>query len=84
MTETEENRTTRRETYLSATFSTENFTGNGLKSNPGLRGDRPASNASSHGTAVKVKIGLNYIQIFKSYLTHDRLCRLYKAKSVHV
>jgi hypothetical protein len=35
----------------SATLSTTNFTWTDPVSNPGLRGDRPATNRLSHGTA---------------------------------
>jgi hypothetical protein len=49
---TGENRSTRRETCLSATFSTTNPTWTDPGSNPGLRGERPATNRLSHGTAI--------------------------------
>jgi hypothetical protein len=43
--------TTRRKTCLSATLSTANLTWTDLGSNPGLRGERPATDRLSHGTA---------------------------------
>jgi hypothetical protein len=43
--------TTRRKTCLSATLSTTNLTWTDPGSNPGLRGERPATNRLSHGTA---------------------------------
>jgi hypothetical protein len=43
--------TTRRKTCPSATLSTKNPTWSDLGSNPGLRGERPATNRLSHGTA---------------------------------
>jgi hypothetical protein len=43
--------TTRRKTCPSATLSTTNLTWTYLGSNPGLRGERPATNRLSHGTA---------------------------------
>jgi hypothetical protein len=49
---TGENRSTRRETCLSATLSTINPTWTNLGSNPGLRGERPATNRLSHGKAL--------------------------------
>jgi hypothetical protein len=48
---TGENRSTRRKTCLSATLSTTNPTWTDQGSNLGLRGDRPATNRLSHGTA---------------------------------
>jgi hypothetical protein len=46
--------TTRRKTCPSATLSTTNLTWTDPESNPGLRGERPATNRLSHGTAVYV------------------------------
>jgi hypothetical protein len=43
--------TTRRKTCPSATLSTTNLTWTDPGSNPGLRGERPATNRLSHGTA---------------------------------
>jgi hypothetical protein len=51
---TGENRSARGETCPSATFSTTNPTGTNPGSNPGLRGERPATNRLSHGTAISV------------------------------
>jgi hypothetical protein len=48
---TGENRRTRRKTSPSATLSTTNPTGIDPGANPGLRGERPATNHLSHGTA---------------------------------
>jgi hypothetical protein len=49
---TGENRSTRGEACPSATLSTTNPTWTDPVSNPGLRGERPATNSLSHGTAV--------------------------------
>ena len=46
-----ENRITQRKTYPSATLSTTNPTWTDPGSNPGLRGERSATNRLSHGTA---------------------------------
>jgi hypothetical protein len=51
---TGENRRTRRETCPSVTFSTINPTWIEPGVNPGLRGERPAANDLSHGTAHPV------------------------------
>jgi hypothetical protein len=48
---TEDNRRTRRKTYPSATFSTTNPTCTDPGANPGLRGERPATN---HGYGIAV------------------------------
>jgi hypothetical protein len=48
------NRATGRKTCPSTTLSTTNVTGTDLGSSPGLRGERPATNRQSHGTARKV------------------------------
>jgi hypothetical protein len=48
---TGENRITRRKTCPSATLSTTNPTFIEPGANPGLRGERPATNDLSHGTA---------------------------------
>jgi hypothetical protein len=48
---TEENRRTRRKTCLSATLSTTNPTWIDQSANPGLRGERPATNDLSHAMA---------------------------------
>jgi hypothetical protein len=49
---TEEKRSTRGKTCLSATLSTINPTGSNAGLNPDLRGERPATNRLSHGTAL--------------------------------
>jgi hypothetical protein len=49
---TEENRRTQRNICPSATLSTTNPTWNDPGVNPGLRGERPATNRLSHGTAL--------------------------------
>jgi hypothetical protein len=51
---TGENRRTRRKFRPSANMSTTNSTWTDLGANPGLRGERPASNRLSHGTAVAI------------------------------
>jgi hypothetical protein len=48
---TEENRSTRGKTCLSATLSTTNPTLTEPGSNPSLGGGKPAANRLSHGTA---------------------------------
>ena len=48
---TGENRSTRGKTYPSATLSTTNPTWTHPGPNPGLRGERPATNRLSHGSA---------------------------------
>jgi hypothetical protein len=48
---TGENRSTRGKTRPSATFSTTNPTWTDPGPNPGLRGEKPATNRLSHGTA---------------------------------
>jgi hypothetical protein len=58
---TGENRRTRRKTCPSATLSTTNPIWVEPGANPGLRGERPASNDLSHGTA---QIGL-YLDKYK-------------------
>jgi hypothetical protein len=47
--------TIRRQTCPSATLSTTNVTWTDPGSNPGLRGERPATNRLSHGTALSLK-----------------------------
>jgi hypothetical protein len=49
---TEENRSTPGKTFPNATFSTTNPTWTDPGSNPCLRGERPATNRLSHGTAL--------------------------------
>jgi hypothetical protein len=55
---TGENRSirTRRKTCPSVTLSTTNPTWTDPGSNPGLRGERPATNRISHGTAIASNI----------------------------
>jgi hypothetical protein len=50
--------TTRRKTCPSATLSTTNPTWTDPGSNPGLSGERPASNRLSHGTAQSPRLSL--------------------------
>jgi hypothetical protein len=57
---TGENRRTRRKTCPSATLSTTNPTWIDPGANPGLRGERPATNHLSHGMAL-----------YSSYLSHS-------------
>jgi hypothetical protein len=47
-----ENRSTRGKTCPSANLSTTNSTWTDLGSNPGLRGESPATNRLTHGTAL--------------------------------
>jgi hypothetical protein len=49
---TVENRSTRRKTYPIATLSTTILTWTDRRSNPGIRGERPATNRLSRGTAL--------------------------------
>jgi hypothetical protein len=56
---TGENRRTRRKTCPSATSSTKNHKWTVLGAKPGLRGEKPATNSLSYGTAVdNIKVGL--------------------------
>jgi len=55
---TGENRRTRRKTCPSATLSTTNPTWIDPGANPGLRGERPATNDLSHGTAPVWRVNL--------------------------
>jgi hypothetical protein len=61
--------TSRRKTCPSATLSTTNLTWTDPGSNPGLRGERPATNRLSHGKAkTYVKfIGVSRTTEFSSY-----------------
>jgi hypothetical protein len=61
MRPTGENRSTRGKVCPSATLPTTNLTWTDPGSNPGLRGERPATNRLSHGTTVHT-------------LTHLRTC----------
>jgi hypothetical protein len=61
---TGENRSTRRKTCPSATLSTTNPTWTDPGSNPGLRGERLATNRLSNGTACDSSLlqsDINYI-----------------------
>jgi hypothetical protein len=49
---TGENRSTRRKTCPSATLSTTNLAWTDQGSNPGILGERPATNRLSHDTAL--------------------------------
>jgi hypothetical protein len=53
---TGENRSTREKTCPSATLSTTNPTLTDPGSIPGLRGERPATNRLSHGTALVIRL----------------------------
>jgi hypothetical protein len=53
---TGENRSTQGKTFPSAILSTTNPTWTDPGSNPGLRGDRPATNRLSHGTALRFQV----------------------------
>jgi hypothetical protein len=61
-----ENRSTLRKTCPTATLSTTNPTWTDSGSNPGLRGERPATNGLSHGTAVSVTFSCRriYFQVY--------------------
>jgi hypothetical protein len=72
-----ENRITRRKSCSSATLSTTNPTWTDPGSNPGLRGERPATNRLSHGTAHSScskrcqEYSTNIILFFKNKNRHD-------------
>jgi hypothetical protein len=68
---TGKNRSTRGKPCPSATLSTTNPTWTDLGSNPGLRGERPATNLLSHGTALNI-----YILIFTLILINAFSVRL--------
>jgi hypothetical protein len=55
---TGENGRTRTKTCPSATLSTTNPTWTDPESNPGLHGERPATNRLSHGTALATALQL--------------------------
>jgi len=57
-----ENRRTRRKTCPSATLSTTNPTWIDPGANPGLRGERPATNRLSHGTAACSWLPIKFIR----------------------
>jgi hypothetical protein len=58
---TGENRRTRRKTWPSATLSTTNSTWIDPGANPGLRGERPATNDLSHCTAPEVALTIFFL-----------------------
>jgi hypothetical protein len=62
---TGENRSTRGKTYPSAILSTINSTWTDPGSNTGLRGERPASNRLSHGTACGFTLIFRSSEIIK-------------------
>jgi hypothetical protein len=68
---TGENRRTRRETRPSANMSTTNSTWADLGANPGLRGERPASNRLSHITAVAIICNVTKINFSPLLFTFD-------------
>jgi hypothetical protein len=68
---TGENRSTRTKTCPSATLSTTNPTWTDPGSEPGLRGERPATNRLSHGKALSTLIYLS--QIYVSVVTRKIL-----------
>jgi hypothetical protein len=61
---TEEIQSTRRETCPSATSPAKSLTSTCLKSNPGARSERTATNLPSHGTAQK------YVLVFQMFSLH--------------
>jgi hypothetical protein len=66
---TGENRSTRGKTCPSVTLSTTNPTRTDSGSNPGLRGERPATNRLSHGKArilVFLSLELNLVAVFQN------------------
>jgi hypothetical protein len=71
-----ENRRTRRKTFPSATLSTANPTWIDPGSNPGLRGERPATKRLSHGTAQCARyLDQNYT--IWSFVTFSLICYVY-------
>jgi hypothetical protein len=62
MNVTGENRSTRGRNCLSATLSSTNPIWTIPRSNPGLRGETPATNRPSRGTAYAVKILSRFLQ----------------------
>jgi hypothetical protein len=56
---TGENHSTRGETCPSVTLSTTNPTWTDPGSNPGLRGERPATNRLSHGMALVIYLSMD-------------------------
>jgi hypothetical protein len=70
---TGENRSTRRKTCPSATLSIKNPTWTDPESNPGLRGERPATNRLSHGTATSIKL----TSVIYGFYIGVRICVIY-------
>jgi hypothetical protein len=68
---TGENRRTRRKTCPSATLSTINPTWIDPCSNPGIRGERPATNDLSHGTAFNLMVTETLWPSFLPYFIHS-------------
>jgi hypothetical protein len=81
---TGENLSTRGETCPSAILSTTNPTWTDPGLNPGLRGETPATNRLSHGTAMYPYIRRINIQRFSSYFTENTLRPYYKDQLVDV
>jgi hypothetical protein len=65
---TGEKRSTLGKTCPSATLSTTNPTWTDPGSNPGLRGERPATNRLSHGTASVNTLRLPYLTLLRRQL----------------
>jgi hypothetical protein len=65
---TGENRRTRGKTCRSATLSTTNPTWTDTGSNSGLRGERPATNRLSHGTAQGGRLAHLYTTLLKMFV----------------
>jgi len=73
------NRSTQRETCPSATLPTTNLVWSDLRSIPGLRGERLASNR----VALNMYLVLSYIQRLSPYRAVDTLRLGYKDQSVN-
>jgi hypothetical protein len=67
--------TTRRKTCPSATLSTTNFTWTDPGSNPGLRGERPATNRLNHGTAKRLVASQVYHVVISTNIRVNRMYR---------
>jgi hypothetical protein len=74
---TGENRSTREKTCPSATLSTTNPTWTDLRSNPGLRGEKPATNRLSHGTALWLHVTVANSSSGKSLSRYSKFIFLY-------
>ena len=59
---TRKNRNTSRQTCPTATLSTTNLTWTDSETNPGLQGERPATNRLTHGRPIKTRLYLSYIK----------------------